>query len=623
MNRIAKQSARTLSLSLLRATFVMFVAATSVLLPEIVGQSASTSATARAIELDRAGQTAEAVRSLQDFLSAHPADLEARLALADIYARNGEGDKAEQEFREALRLHPGSSSAETALAGFYIRSGSLSAAEAVLEDAVRQHPKLTEPRAQLALVLAREHKYREAEAEIRLVPAPADPNARVRYFRLVASIHSGLGDARSAAHAIEEALHVTPADPELQLIASIAEAESGEWKACIRNVAPLYKDQPSPESGLLLLRAQLATQADFKATLESLRALSLPDERKLDLRIRSAEILASAERHAEAVEELQQAVTMAGGQDATLIHNLAVEQYSSAQFDDAFATLAPLQAQSDSAEIENLLGDIEEQRGNTSAAVHNHQNAIAMAPGEERYRLSLGAELLQYRAYDPAVTVFQQAAELFPNSARIYVGLGMAYYFLEKYDDSVSAFLRADKLDGDSGRAISYLGATQVENAAGPAPNAVDAICDRAASHITDSTAVTWCGALLFRKAYLADNQSAAPDVIRRLRVATKLAPGDPVANCSLGHALEWTEQLAEARHWLEICVRQRPESVEDHYRLSRVYQGLGLKQAAAEQANLTVAANTEQDQGQAMTMKFAKEMSGQTKIAAHPKQDP
>ena len=173
-----------------------------------------------------------------------------------------------------------------------------------------------------------------------------------------------------------------------------------------------------------------------------------------------------------------------------------------------------------------MAGDIEEQRGNPSAAVHSHQNAIALAPGEERYRLSLGAELLQYGHYDPAVTVFQQAAELFPNSARIYVGLGMAYYFMDKYDDSVAAFLRADKLDGGPGRATSYLGATQVDNAAGPIPAAVDAICDRADSHPTESAAATWCGALLFRKAYLADNQSAAPDVIRRLRVATKLAPG-------------------------------------------------------------------------------------------------
>ena len=135
------------------------------------------------------------------------------------------------------------------------------------------------------------------------------------------------------------------------------------------------------------------------------------------------------------------------------------------------------------------------------------------------------------------------------------MGLGTANYFLEKYDDSVAAFLRADKLDGGSGRAISYLGATQVDSAAGPVPAAVDAICSRADSHATESAAVTWCGAVLFRKAFLAGDQAAAPAAIRRLRVAVKLAPDEPVANCTLGYALEWTEQMTEARRWLEICV--------------------------------------------------------------------
>ena len=163
---------------------------------------------------------------------------------------------------------------------------------------------------------------------------------------------------------------------------------------------------------------------------------------------------------------------------------------------------------------------------------------------------------------------------------------------MERYDDSVAAFLRADKLDGGAGRAMNYLGATQVDNPAGPVPAALEAICGRANSAKAQPAMITWCGALLFRKAYLANNRAAAADIIRRLRIAAKLAPDDSVASCSLGEALEWTHQLAEARHWLEICVRLRPDSTEAHYRLSRVYLGLGLKQAAAEQADLIDTAN-------------------------------
>ena len=134
-----------------------------------------------------------------------------------------------------------------------------------------------------------------------------------------------------------------------------------------------------------------------------------------------------------------------------------------------------------------------------------------MAPQEERFRLSLGAELLKYQQYEAAVPVFQQAAEMFPDSARIYVGLGMAFYFTEKYEDSVAAFLRADQLDGGSGRALNYLGATQFDNPAGPAPDALAAICNRVDS-------ASWCGALLYRKAYLSDNRAAAPETGGRRR---------------------------------------------------------------------------------------------------------
>jgi len=155
---------------------------------------------------------------------------------------------------------------------------------------------------------------------------------------------------------------------------------------------------------------------------------------------------------------------------------------------------------------------------------------------------------------------------------------------------------------------------------AGPIPAAVDAICDRADSHTSESSTVTWCGAVLFRQAFLAGDQSAAGEIIRRLRGAVKLAPDEPVANCTLGYALEWTQQLAEARHWLEVCVHLRPDSAEDHYRLSRVYQMLGLKQAAAEQVKLITHAASEQNQQQAIARKFAHEMTGQPQKSTEPK---
>ena len=599
-----------------RTTLLLFLAAL------IVGGLSQTTALAggpaeagkpsveeQARKLVEAGRTDEATRILRQALEAHPADLDARLLLASIYAGSSELGQAEQEFREAARRHPESTRAALALGNFYVSAGALNQAEQVFSQAVRRHPHANELRTQLTLVLAGEHKYKEALVNLRLIAKPNDLAVLVRNYRLAASIHSGLGDKGGAARDMASALAVMPADVQLRLLTSLTEADAGEWSACARDVAPLFAENPAPKTGLLLLHAQLATHQDFTTTLQTLRTLSLPDDQRFDVRVHAAEILASADQHESAAQEFQDAVAISNPVDPTLLYNLAVEQYAADQFEKAESTLDQLRREQDSAEVEDLAADVEGRRGDSAAALRSHQNAVTLAPKEERYRLALGAALMKYRAYEPAAEVFEQATSLLPNSARAYVGLGMAEYLIEKYDESVSAFLRAAQFDSDSERALNYLGATQAESPAGPSRSAMDAICGRAEAHPRSSIPVTWCGALLFRKAYLAGDQPGAQAAIRRLRSATMLAPKDPIANCFLGRALVWTGQNVEARHALEICVRLRPESAEEHYRLSRLYQELKLKQAAAEQDAIASKLSAQSDRDEDVAQKLAREM--------------
>ena len=572
-------------------------------------QAGKASTEQQARKLLEAGQTAEAERILQEALEARPTDLSARLLLANIYARSGEVSRAEQELREALRRHPESVAAVLAMGNFYVSSGSLNQAELVFSQALRRHPQANELRTQLTLVLAGEHKYKEALINLRLIAKAKDPAVLVRTYRLAASIHSGVGNKSAAANDMESALSVMPADPQLRLLASLTEADAGHWSACARDVAPLFTENPTAKTGLVLLHAQLATHQDFTTTLKTLRALNLPEDERFELRVRSAEILASADQHESAAQEFQDAVAISNPVDPTLLYNLAVEQYAASQFDKAESTLDQLRHEQDSAEVEDLAADVEEQHGDSAAALRSHQAAVILAPKQELYRLALGAALMKYHAYQPAAEAFEQAVSLFPNSARAYVGLGMAEYFTEKYDESVTAFLRAAQLDGDSDRALNYLGATQAESPAGPSASATDAICSRAQTHPRSSIPVTWCGALLFRKAYLAGDQPGAQAAVRRLRLATVLAPKDAVANCFLGRALAWTEQIAEARRPLEVCVQLRPESAEEHYRLSRLYQELKLKREAAEQDALAAKLSAQPDRDENVAQKLAKEM--------------
>lgn len=572
---------------------------------------ARSSATDRANQLAGGGQIDEAIRLLESDVAAQPKDSNAWLLLGTLYSKISNDEKAEKALHEAFRADPKSVSAAMALGSLYISSKSWNSAEAVFTEALRYHPDQSELRIQLATVLAAERRYKEAQFAIRQVPLPTDPAAQVRYLRLAASIHSGLGESQAAARCMEEALQRMPQDQGLQLLAAATEAQARDWKSCLRHIAPLYASHPTPSTGILLLQAQLGSDADYGATLHDLDSMALSPSQEVQLKSQSAAILSTAGKHSEAKEELREALKIQGGRDETLAYNLAVEQLTLSEFDNALSTLEPMRVNHNSGEIEDLIGDIEERKGDRAGSIQSHRNAIRLAPDDENLRLSLGAELLKYRAYEDALLVFQQAAKLFPTSARVLVGLGMANNFLENYDESASDFLHADQLDGNSGRALGYLGSTQMEIPTGPTQSAVDAVCTRAASHPAEAIPVSWCGALRFRRAYLADDKSVAPDVIKHLRLANRLAPANALTNCYLGQALQWAGQMTEARHWLEICVKLRPESAEDHYRLRQLYQALGLTEAAAEQAALTAKANSKQGQTQELTDHIAEEIVG------------
>jgi predicted Zn-dependent protease len=139
----------------------------------------------------------------------------------------------------------------------------------------------------------------------------------------------------------------------------------------------------------------------------------------------------------------------------------------------------------------------------------------------------------------------------------------------------------------------------------------VAAICRSADSGAVRPVASSWCGALLFQKAYLANDRPAAQEAMRRLRGAASLSPNDPVAICSLGQALAWSEQWAGARSQLEHCVRMKPNSALDHYKLSHVYRQLGLMQEARAEADLTKKATAETDQNEDLSKKFVYETPG------------
>lgn len=554
------------------------------------GQPSQNAIVAHAREALREGNAQSAISMLAGFVESHPENFQAKMTLGMAFEMAKQPHRADQEFKAALRLRPNDVSAILALGSAYNQTGEFKKAIPLLEKAAASG-RAQAAYFELAVAKARLHRFEEAAKALHHVHLPEDPEQQIAYRRLEASIDAGMGNLKAAAKEMEQALRFAPNDPNLIVSTAVVEEQAKNPQRTAQLLQPIFSNHPNPLVGLWLLRAQLALKHNTDATLRTLNELHVPPHEELPWHLELAKTLADGGLHREAVQQFQAASRIAP-HNTSVLYDLALEQYRSGQPSAALATAKRAVGIQDSAEMEDLKGDIEESLGDSLHAAHSYQKAVALAPNDERYRLTLGYELLKHHSFAPAQIVFQQAAGLFPDSARMQVALGMTDFFLQRYKKATRALIQAVKLEQHSDFALNYLGITQLDQPAGVNREAVSAVCQRADSNLRDRLAATYCGALMLRKASKMNDDSQSKEILQRLHEAVRLAPQSPIANCALAKALEWVGQWPEARSQMETCVRLQPDSSQYHYRLGQIDEHLGLRKEAQHQFKLQEVAN-------------------------------
>ncbi len=418
-----------------------------------------------------------------------------------------------------------------------------------------------------ALQLAREHRYAEAEAALKGVPAPSNPAQKIAFYRLKAAIASGLGHFIGAATDMDRAAALAPGNQDLRLAAGIARLEE-----------------------------QVEHHTSPAQTLKRLRNETLPPQQVINVRLHLAEILSRASLFSEAATDFAAASALAPDR-ADLLYNLALADFRSGRLDDALVSAERARTLEDGASIESLLGDIQEKRGDPLAAVHSYQSAVNLQPSEERHHIALALELLRHQTFDAALVVLNQSATLFPKSARVKILLGLTYFFVDRSSDAVHSLLEAAELDPQDETVARYLGEITLLDTSTPNSAATEQECKFADAHPQNKTADAFCGAILLRLARDSEDVSRRPEILRRLQHAARVSPTEPVARCQLGKAFEWTEQWSQARTEMEACVRLDPGSPDGHYQLSRIYRRLGLSALSNRQTSLQEAAAQRQSE--------------------------
>jgi Flp pilus assembly protein TadD len=532
------------------------------------------------------GDANKAVAILSNYLQDHPKNIPARLALGQAYVSAGQNGQAQAEFQNVLKDAPNNVPALASAGEIYLHEGQLDKAEAMLGRAVKAGGSAKRVRLEWAVVLGRLHKYKEAQNALTGLIPPTAPEERIEFHRLKGSIASGLGNSSAAASEMEKALALQPHNPTLTMATAMAELQAENWQRAASLAEPLYSGTHDLQAGLVLLEAKLGMRADVHNTLASLRSTLLQSAEELAFRERLAEILISHSEFSAAIEDLARAVELDPNR-GELVYNLALAQFKAGRLDDSLQSAEKSKALGDTADIEELLGDIQEARGDNLAAVRSYQAAVTLSRNEEKYRLALAIEFIRHKSFDPARVVLKQGQDLWPQSWRIQLALGMVEYFAGSDEEASGILLHAAELAPAPETALQYLGHIEIDMAAAPAPAAIAQVCGYSDRHSANGKLLYLCGALLFKRDYGSQEKTHADDILRRLHLAANLLPQDPAPHCQLGKVYRWIERWKEARAEAETCVRLDPNSADGHYRLAQIYQHLGKAEQSEQEMKL------------------------------------
>lgn len=221
----------------------------------------------------------------------------------------------------------------------------------------------------------------------------------------------------------------------------------------------------------------------------------------------------------------------------------------------------------DTAELHNLLGEAEERAGNPVEAAKQFQAAAEREPSEKHVG-DWANHLVRYRAYEPAVKVYERGVEMYPKSSPLRVGLGVALYSLSKFDDAVRVLCEAVDLDPADPRPLEFLG-SMID----VSPQLNGKVAERLAGYAgrfpENPLANFYYGVSLARSG----EDSAAE---KYLAAAVKLRPELAAAHVELAGLFERQKRDGEAMRELERVVGLEPRHESAHYRLGRLYQRSG-----------------------------------------------
>lgn len=260
-------------------------------------------------------------------------------------------------------------------------------------------------------------------------------------------------------------------------------------------------------------------------------------------------------------------------------YDLALAYLLTGQPQLAQQTVRGLLKEKNTAELHNLLGEIEEKQGDFVHAANEFETAAHEDPSESNL-FDWASELLVHRTLEPAIEVFRQSAERYPNSPRLAIGLGIALYSRGNYDEAIKSLLRASDLSPSDPTCYFFL-----SKAYDSSPSQADQVIERfkrfSELQPGNAHAYYYYAMSLWKGKRAEDPNLDRHQIASLLQKALALDPRFAEAHLQLGNLYSDQGQYTEAIPEYIKALEGKHDLADAHYRLAQAYVHTGQKEKA------------------------------------------
>jgi len=263
-------------------------------------------------------------------------------------------------------------------------------------------------------------------------------------------------------------------------------------------------------------------------------------------------------------------------------YNWAIALLGSGSVRQAREVEQEIPAEASTDQVESLRGDIEERLGNYKEAVQHDQAAARKNPSDANL-YTLTAELLRHWTWDEAVQIAQYGEKRYPVSTHFQVAEGVALYASGHYPEAAATFSSLLAAEPDNSIYADLLGHSCSLLAEGVSANC-NGLEEFARRHPQNAQAATYAATgLLHRPAGQQDTAQAEVFLRQAIAADPKLADAYFQMGVLDQMRLDWKASAP----MLDRAVTLRPAFPEAHYRLSRAYAHLGMRDQAQQEIAL------------------------------------